>query len=132
MDRFANRKYIIGIIILFISLVYIVRLLFLQIIETKYKLSAETNSRRIEPIYPTRGLIYDRNGQLLVGNQTVYDLMITPYELSEFDTTELCDILNIDTDYLKSGIERANNPKYRREPFIKQMLFASLVVWVSY
>jgi penicillin-binding protein 2 len=110
-----------AVLILFTALVLVGRLFYLQVINTSYKLSAENNSKRIEILYPARGLIYDRNMKLLVYNQPAYDLMIAPYELKSFDSTELCQILNIDMERLRTGISRSFNPRYRREPFVKQI-----------
>lgn len=121
MDQFANRRNIIVAIFILASLVLVTRLFYIQVIDSSYKLSAENNSKRIEILYPARGLIYDRNGELLVYNLPAYDLMIAPYELKPFDSTELCNILDITIDRLRAGITRAFNPKYRREPFIKQL-----------
>lgn len=121
MQQFAARRDILAGVILFSGLALMIRLFYIQVIDSSYKLSAENNSKRIELLYPARGLIYDRKGELLVYNQPAYDLMIAPYELKAFDSTELCRILNIDMDRLRSGIIRSNNPRYRREPFIKQL-----------
>jgi len=121
MDQFASRRNIIAIIFLLAAVSLIVRLFYIQVIDSSYKLSAENNSQRIEILYPARGLIYDRNGELMVYNQPSYDLMIAPYELRPFDSLEFCDILNISIERLRAGIERARIPRYRREPFIKQI-----------
>jgi penicillin-binding protein 2 len=121
MDQFASRRNIIAGIVLLAALSLVIRLFYLQVINTSYKLSAENNSKRIEILYPSRGLIYDRNGNLLVYNQPAYDLMIAPYELKAFDTIELCKIIGVDIVKMRTGIRRAFNPKYRREPFVKQL-----------
>jgi penicillin-binding protein 2 len=121
MDQYASRRNIIAIIFILASLALVVRLFYIQVIDSSYKLSAENNSQRIEILYPARGLIYDRNGELLVYNQPSYDLMIAPYELKPFDSAEFCQILHITVDRLRSGIARSRIPRYRREPFIKQI-----------
>ena len=121
MDQFASRKNIIIFIIVTGSLGLVIRLFYLQVVDTSYKLSAENNSKRIEVLYPARGLIYDRKNQLLVYNQPAYDLMVSPFELRAFDSTELCRILDINITKLREGIKRAKDPRYRREPFIKQI-----------
>ena len=54
------------------------------------------NSQRIATQYPARGLIFDRNGKLLVENQPAYDLMVIPRQVKDFDTTELITILGIE------------------------------------
>ena len=119
MDQFSDRKYIIGGIVLLISLTIIIRLFYLQVIDSSYKMSAENNSKRVDFVYPARGLIYDRNHNLLVYNQPSYDLMIAPYELKPFDSVELCNILNIDIQRLRDGIK--NSYQKRRDPFVKQL-----------
>ncbi len=121
MDQFASRRNIIAIIFLLAAFALVIRLFYIQVIDSSYKLSAENNSQRIEILYPARGLIYDRKGELLVYNQPSYDLMIAPYELRQFDSLEFCKILNISIQRLRAGIARARIPKYRREPFIKQI-----------
>ena len=52
-------------------------------------------------IYPTRGIIYDRNGRILVGNKITYDLLVTPREVSEFDTLAFCQALDVPVDFVK-------------------------------
>ena len=121
MDQFASRRNIIAIMVLVAAFFLIVRLFYIQVIDSSYKLSAENNSKRIETNYAARGLIYDRNRRLLVYNQPAYDLMIAPFELKPFDSTTLCKLLAIDIERLRSGIARVKIPKYRREPFIKQL-----------
>jgi len=121
MDHFATRRNIIAGIFFLTALVLVIRLFYIQVIDSSYKLSAENNSKRIEILYPARGLIFDRNGELLVHNMPAYDLMIAPYELRSFDSTELCNILSITIDRLRTGIARSLNPRYRREPIIKQL-----------
>lgn len=121
MEQFESRKYFIIAGILIILAIYLVRLFYMQIFDVSYKISAENNARFIQVIYPARGLIYDRKGKLMVYNQPVYDLLISPYQLKEFDTNELCSILNIDKEYLKKKIKDSFIKKYRREPLIKQI-----------
>lgn len=102
-----------------VLLIIIIKLFYIQVIDKSYEIYAENNSKRVEIIFPPRGLIYDRNNKLLVYNQIVYDLMIAPYELKPFDTTELCSILNIEKKQLIEGIKKAYIR--RRDPFLKQL-----------
>ncbi len=122
MEQYTNRKYIIGGIILLLGLIFTIKLFSLQVINSSYKLSAESNTRRMEIVYPARGLIYDRNGLLIAHNLPSYDLKIAPYELEAFDSTELCRILNIDIQTLRDAIQRVlRNPAERFIPLIKQL-----------
>jgi len=121
MDQFASRRNIIAGIFLIAGLALLIRLFYIQVIDSSYKLSAENNSQRIETLFPARGLIYDRNGELLVYNRPSYDLMIAPHELRQFDSVEFCHILNINIERLRLGIARSYNPRFSREPFVKQI-----------
>jgi len=122
MEQFTDRKYIIGGLILFVAFIFTIRLFSLQVIESSYKLSAESNTRRMEILYPARGLIFDRNNLTIANNQPSYDLRIAPYQLEEFDTLGLCTILGIDIQSLRDGIKKTiEYPEERRNAFIKQI-----------
>ena len=71
-----NRKYVIGGVATAIVVIYIIRLFVLQIMSDDYRKSADSNAffKKIE--YPSRGVITDRNGKLLVYNEPSYDLMV--------------------------------------------------------
>ncbi|MGD2035766.1 MAG: penicillin-binding protein 2 [Bacteroidales bacterium] len=122
MEQYVNRKYIIGGIVLLVGLIFTVRLFLLQVVNSNYKLSAESNTRRMEIVYPARGLIYDRNGVMIAHNLPSYDLKIAPYELEAFDSVELCNTLSINIEVLRDAIKRVkSNPNERFNPFIKQL-----------
>ena len=73
-------------------------------------------------MYPARGLIYDRNNELVVSNQAAYDIMVTPFNVQEFDTTELSTILGITTESLQERLQRAKSYSYRASSvFMKQV-----------
>jgi len=104
---YTGRKYIINIIIISIAVIFLFRLFYLQVIDDSYKISAERNVLRILPQYPARGLIYDRNGKILVHNEATYDLMVTPKDVKKLDTAELCKLISIDTKTFISRMEKA-------------------------
>ena len=105
MNPYAGRKYIIGGIVVLVGIIYLVRLFFIQVVESSYKSTAESNARRVEIQYPARGLIYDRNGEILVYNEAAYDLMCAPNQLATFDTIDFCRILDISRKELNERIE---------------------------
>ena len=90
-----KRKLVIGGFIMAIVIVYIVRLVQLQLMDNTYKASADNNAFMERVIYPSRGLIYDRNDSLIVYNSPEYDLMMTPKDVQEFDTIDFCNTLQI-------------------------------------
>ncbi len=100
-----KRKYVIGGFICVIVLIYLIRLFTLQIGDDKYKESAESNAFLKRVIYPARGLVYDRNGKLVVFNKPAYDVMIIPKDAKEFDTISLCASLEITKEELLENWE---------------------------
>ena len=87
------------------AVILIGKLFYIQIIDDSYKTDASNNSMVHAVIYPTRGIIYDRNGKILVGNKVAYDMLVTPKEVGMFDTLELCDILEISPEFLKEKMD---------------------------
>ncbi|HBS87279.1 MAG: penicillin-binding protein 2 [Bacteroidetes bacterium GWF2_38_335] len=120
MDSFAQRKYIIGALILLMLLTFVIRLFYLQIINEEYKISAENNSRRYVVQYPSRGLVYDRNGKLLVENQAAYDIMVIPRQIKDLDTFALCQLMDVDIEYARKFFRREKN-SYKPVVFIPQL-----------
>ena len=107
MDTFSKRKYIIAGIMLGIAAIFVIRLFSIQITNQTYKQFATRNVLRKITIFPARGLIYDRNNELMVYNKAAYDLMVIPREVKSFDTTELCRIVQLDRQYLRDAIKKA-------------------------
>lgn len=106
-----KRKYVIGGFITLIVIIYIVRLFTLQVGDDKYKESAESNAFLKRVLYPSRGLMYDRNGKLIVFNRPAYDVMIIPKDVGEFDTLALCSALEITKEELLGKWQEMKNPR---------------------
>lgn len=97
----SNRRFIVSLIFITIGLIFIARLFYIQIIETRYKSSADNNVLRYITEYPARGLVYDRNGKLLVFNEATYDLMVIPKQLDpDMDTLALCQLIGMEKSLL--------------------------------
>ncbi len=95
-----------------VAAILIAKLFSIQILDETYKEHADNNSMVHLTIYPTRGIIHDRNGKILVGNKVAYDLMVTPREVEEFDTLALCRVLDISPDFVRDKM--AEYKKNRR------------------
>ncbi|WP_321481300.1 penicillin-binding protein 2 [uncultured Bacteroides sp.] len=123
-----KRKFVIGGIAVMVVLIYVLRLLFLQVMTDDYKKNADSNAFLKKIQYPSRGAIYDRDGNLLVFNQPSYDITIVPKEIENLDTLDLCETLNITRSYfVKRMADIANrrlNPgysKYTHQLFMTQL-----------
>ena len=90
------------------SLLLLGRIFSLQIVDHGYKEDADRNATIYETIYPTRGIIYDRNGTILVGNKVAYDILVNPREVTEFDTLSLATVLGVEPDFIRSRMAEYN------------------------
>ncbi|MBP5536850.1 MAG: penicillin-binding protein 2 [Bacteroidales bacterium] len=84
-----------------VAVILLAKLFTIQILDQQYKIDASNNSMVYDIIYPTRGVIYDRNGEILVGNKIAYDIQVTPREVRAFDTLALADALNVSVDFIR-------------------------------
>ena len=100
-----KRKLVIGGFIVAIVLIYIIRLVQLQVMDSTYKANADNNAFMEKVIYPSRGLIYDRNDSLVVFNSPEYDLMMIPKDVLPFDTIDFCNTLQISREEFEHRLE---------------------------
>lgn len=106
---YADRKIVIISTFLVIGFIYIVRLFYIQVIDKSYTLSANNNVLRYVTQFPARGLIYDRNGKLLLYNEAVYDLMVIPRQVKDLDTAEICRLLQITPEGFNERMKKAHD-----------------------
>lgn len=119
---------VIGGAVVFIVLIFIARLFYLQVVENNYKAWADSNAFLKKTIYPSRGMIYDRNGQLLVFNQPAYDVMMIMREVQPFDTIDFCHTVGITKEIFDKRISdiknRRLNPGY--SSYVPQVFMTQL------
>jgi len=121
-NNYSDRKYVMNTMFIVVGIIFLMRLFFIQVIDGKYKLSADNNVLRYVTEYPLRGLIYDRHGELLVYNEASYDLMVIPRQVTAFDTVEFCRMLSIDIESFESKFERARKySRFKPSVFEKQI-----------
>jgi penicillin-binding protein 2 len=123
MERiYADRKYIIIGFFLLIGLFFLARLFYVQIMVDKYILSANNNVLRYVTQYPARGLVFDRNGKLLVYNEAAYDLMVIPRQVKDPDTLALCHLIGIHKAEFINRLQKARGySPYRPSVFEAQI-----------
>ena len=116
--------------ILSVVLIYLIRLFQIQIIDTRYRNSADNNALYYRTIYPTRGVIYDRQGRMIVSNQPSFDVMVVKRNIRDLDTLAFCRTLHITQEYFDSRMSdirnRRKNPGY--SPYTEQVFMAQLSV----
>ena len=107
MDLSRKNKLLIGLVA--VAFILLAKIFYIQIVDDTYKISAENNSMVYEIIYPTRGVIYDRNGTIIVGNKVAYDILVTPREVKDFDTLMLAQVLDTSVTFIRDKMA-----EYRR------------------
>jgi len=121
-DAYADRKYIIYGFFIIIGVVFIIRLAYLQLYNDELKLASDNNTRRDITIYPPRGLMYDRNGDLIVYNEAVFDLMVIPNQVRDMDTLKFCQLVNITIDDFKKRLKKAKKHSRRKASFFEKQI----------
>ncbi len=118
----GGRKFVILLIFLVVGIIFIVRLFYIQVVDDRWKVMATKSSERVIIEYPSRGLIYDRNGKIIVSNTPVYDLMVLPRDVEPFDTVAFCRLAKIDPESLKEQLQKAKDySRYKPSVLIKQI-----------
>ena len=122
MKYLENRKYVIQAIFFIVGAVFAAKLFFIQVLNSEYKHAAEANAIKRIVEYPFRGLIYDRNGKLLVQNTPVYDLMVVPKEIKDIDTLRFCRLFHVPLEEFRLKIKAAKAFSYvKPSPFLQKL-----------
>ena len=87
--------------------IFIARLFYIQLIDERYTLNAANNAQRIEKVFAPRGVMLDRNGQVMASNQIAYDVEATPRLMKDVDTVRLAFLLGEEVDRLKRSLRKA-------------------------
>ena len=123
--RLEKRKYVVGGFVVALVLIFLIRLFELQVVDNRYKENADSNAFLRKTVYPSRCLIYDRNGELIVYNQPAYDVMMIPRDVQPFDTIDFCKTLQItreEFDYrMKELRESPSYSSYSQQTFMSHL-----------
>ena len=108
-----------------VALVLLGKLFYIQVIDDSYKKDASNNSMVYSVIYPPRGVIYDRNGEILVGNSVCYDILVTPREVTSLDTVALAHALDTSVDFVREKMQYYHKYRsrigFQTQTFLKQV-----------
>lgn len=118
----SNRPLIITFVIILLGVVLLLKLFLIQVTDDSYLRKAERNAIQRIVDHPYRGLVYDRNGKLLVYNNPVFDIMVIPREFTVKDTASFCEFFNIKKEALIENFNAAKNYSWvKPSPLIKQI-----------
>lgn len=115
---FEQRRYIIQAIVIGVGVIYLLKLLWLQIIDDTFKDEALQNSIQRITVYPYRGVIFDRNGKMLVANTPVFDINVIPKDVKIADTAAFCQLFAMPIEEVRTKLREA-----RRYSKVKPSVF---------
>jgi penicillin-binding protein 2 len=119
---YDNRKPTILFFFYIIGAIYLLRLFYLQVLDPKYDSLGSLNSIKREIKIPLRGQIYDRTEKLMVANEEVYDMYVTPKKINRIDTLSFCRLFHISKGYFDSTLQQARQySKNRSSLFLRQL-----------
>lgn len=117
-----QRPTVILFVIFFVGAVLLIKLFMIQVVDDSFLKRAENNAIQRVVDHPYRGLVYDRNGKLMVFNNPIFDLMVVPREFTLTDTVRFCTLFNVSKEELKEGYNAAKNySRVKPSPLIKQI-----------
>lgn len=96
-------------VVLFIFLLIVGRLAYLQLFDERYAELAKANVLRHVVQFPPRGEVFDRNGEYLVQSRECYDLMVIYNDIDRrgFDTARLCQVAGVSVEKLRRELANA-------------------------
>lgn len=124
MRNLESRKLTYFIIFILVGIIFLIRLFYLQILDDSYTEYARRNVLQEVTIYPARGLIKDRNGELLVYNDAIYDLMVQPNQVQAMDTLEFCKLLSITIDDFVKKLNKAKAYSMKKSSLFEKQITA--------
>ena len=118
----SARRLSIQVTIILLGVAFLIKLFSLQVLDPTYQLAAENNVVERVIKYPYRGLIYDRNGKLIVYNEPVYDLEVIPKEVIIEDTLSFCQVFGLTRQEFEEKMMKAKKySSVKPSIFIKQI-----------
>ncbi|TXC75612.1 penicillin-binding protein 2 [Luteibaculum oceani] len=121
MSNYSRRPVLLVLFVL-IGFIFLVRLFFLQVVDNSWKAQAASMSERRIIQYPARGIVFDRNGEELVTNIPVYDLMVLPRDLEPMDTALFCDLVGVSKEDFIKRIKAAKAYSYRKASIFEKQI----------
>jgi penicillin-binding protein 2 len=122
-DRYKGRYYVLSSLILILSSIFLVKLFSIQVLDSTYQDLAKKIAMKQIKLYPNRGLIFDRNGELLVYNKAIYDILVIPRQVENLDTALFCDIFDLSLEVFNQKMTKVSKDLFYYTPseFIKQV-----------
>lgn len=122
MDQLRLRGDIIAGFVALVMGIFIIRLFTIQVLSSEYEGKANRNVIKTKTIIPPRGDFFDRNGKIYISNRPIFDLMVTPMELTIPDTSVLVRFLGMSRDDIQKGIDKAARHSRYKESILARYI----------
>ncbi|WP_136255067.1 penicillin-binding protein 2 [Onishia niordana] len=126
LHTFRVRSLVAAFVVILLTGALMARLVYLQVAQHEVYITRSENNRvRVEPLPPTRGLIFDRNGELLAENRPTYNLTLVRERVEDIDATLelLINLLDLPEAEIDAFRERS---RQRQRPFQPALLMSDL------
>ena len=107
-----GRREILQVVFVLVAIIFLIKLFFIQVLDSRYADLADSNAILPQVEYPFRGLISDRKGKLIVYNTPEYNLEVILKEVKKFDSAKFCKIFELSIEDLR---KRFKEMKRRKE-----------------
>jgi penicillin-binding protein 2 len=120
-----GRKEIVQVLFLLVGIVFVVKLFFIQVLDSRYKELANSNAVLPQVEYPFRGLIFDRHQRLIAYNTPEFDVEVVLNDVRNFDSTKFCEVFKLSPRELKQKFRemkaRKEYSKYKPTVLLDQL-----------
>lgn len=120
-----GRRETLSVVFILIGIVFLVKLFFIQVIDSKYKDLANSNAILPQVEYPSRGLIYDRKNQLIAYNTPEFDVEVILQDVKKFDTARFCEVFKMSRGEIKKAFAdmklRKEYSRFKPTVFLDQL-----------
>ena len=103
----GDKSILFKLFVFLISTIFVIRLFYLQLYDSRFKQLSANNILHVETVFPARGIVLDKNEEIVVENEPSYDFFIIPNQLKVLDTVSFLESFNLSLDELKYIFDKA-------------------------
>ena len=103
----GDKSILFKVFVFLISTIFVIRLFYLQLYDSRFKQLSANNILHVETVFPARGIVLDKNEEIVVENEPSYDFFIIPNQLKVLDTVSFLESFNLSLDELTYIFDKA-------------------------
>lgn len=103
----GDKSILFKLFVFLISTIFVIRLFYLQLYDSRFKQLSANNILHVETVFPARGIVLDKNEEIVVENEPSYDFFIIPNQLKVLDTVSFLESFNLSLDELTYIFDKA-------------------------